>query len=160
MTSSRGGDPERARDRLRSGPVLLGMVALAALAVSGCKEATEATVSSGYEPSHVEAVGDSDVQKVTFTDVGAEQVGLATATAQQRGASTVVPYAALIYDGQGVTWVYTVADDLTFIRSQVKVDHIEGDQVLLSDGLGRGAEVVTAGAAEVYGAELGIGGGH
>ena len=40
------------------------------------------------------------------------------------------------------------------------VDRIEGDRVLLSDGLGPGAEVVTVGAAEVYGAELGIGGGH
>jgi hypothetical protein len=153
-------DGDRARGRRRFGPGLVGLVALATLALSGCKEAEVTALSSGYEPSHVEAVGDSDVQKVTFTDVGAEQVGLVTAAARQQGASTVVPYAALIYDGQGVTWVYTVADDLTFIRSQVVVDHIEGDQVLLSDGLGRGAEVVTVGAAEVYGAELGIGGGH
>jgi hypothetical protein len=136
----------------------MGLVALAVLALPGCKEATEVAVSSGYEPAHIEPVGNSDVQKVTFTDVGAEQVGLETATAQQQGAGTVVPYAALIYDGQGVTWVYTVTDDLTFMRSQVVVDHIEGDQVLLSDGLGRGAEVVTVGAAEVYGTELGISG--
>jgi hypothetical protein len=49
---------------------------------------------------------------------------------------------------------------LTFLRAHVVVDRIEGDLVMLSGGLAPGTEVVTVGAAEVYGAELGIAGGH
>ena len=71
-----------------------------------------------------------------------------------------MPYAALIYDGQGVTWVYTNAKPLTFLRAKVVVDRVEGDVVLLSDGVLPGTAVVTVGATQVYGAELGIEGGH
>lgn len=135
------------------------VIALAAL-LSGCKEAEEASVSSGYQPSVVEEVADSDVQRVTFTKIGADRLDLATVAAAQQGDHTVVPYSALIYDGQGVSWVYTASSELTFLRAEVVVDRIEGDTVLLSDGLSPGARIVTVGAAEVYGAELGIDGGH
>ena len=113
-----------------------------------------------HQPSKVEAVAGSDVQRVTFTRIGAERLDLATETARQEGQHTVVPYLALIYDGQGVSWVYTAPGELTFLRAKVVVDRIEGDRVLLSDGVSPGARVVTVGAAEVYGAELGIDGGH
>ena len=43
-------------------------------------------------------------------------IGLESATAQQDGEQTVVPYAALIYDREGEPWVYTVVGDLTFVR--------------------------------------------
>ena len=97
-----------------------------------------ASASSGYQPSVVEEVADSDVQRVTFTKIGAERVGPRdVAAAQPGGDHTVVPYAALIYDGQGDSWVYTAPSELTFLRAEVVVDRIEGDTVLLSDGLSR-----------------------
>jgi multidrug efflux pump subunit AcrA (membrane-fusion protein) len=66
----------------------------------------------------------------------------------------VVPYAALIYDPEGKTYVYTSPKPLEYLREEVKVDRIEGDRVLVSRGPPAGTEVVTVGAAEVYGTEL------
>jgi hypothetical protein len=146
---------------VRRGPAVAGVVVLtAALLLTGCKEAPEESLSSGYEPAHVEEVEGSDLLTVTFTQIGADRVGLTTATAGQQGEFTVVPYEALIYDGQGTTWVYTAPEELTYVRAQVTVDHIDGDQVLVADGVSPGTEVVTVGASEVYGSELGIDGGH
>jgi hypothetical protein len=137
--------------------LLLGATALA---LSGCKEVAEASLSSGYEPAHVEEAADAEVPTVTFTEIGAQRVGLETATATQQGENIAVPYAALIYDGQGVSWVYTVPEERTYQRVQVVVDHIEGDTALLADGVDPGSDVVTVGATEVYGSELGMDGGH
>lgn len=147
--------------RVPRGPAVAGVcLVAAAVLLTGCKEAPEESLSSGYEPAHLEAVEGSDVQMVTYTEIGAERVGLTTETAGRQGQLTVIPYEALIYDGQGTTWVYTVPEELTYLRTEVAVDHIDGDQAYLSDGLSPGAEVVTVGASEVYGTELGIDGGH
>jgi multidrug efflux pump subunit AcrA (membrane-fusion protein) len=116
--------------------------------------------SSGYHPAHVEEVAGSDVMQVAFTRLGADRVGLETTVAQGGGTSTVVPYAAVIYDGQGATWVYAATARRTFVRTPVTVDRIEGDRVVLSAGLDPGTRVATVGAVELYGAELGIEGGH
>jgi hypothetical protein len=141
-------------------PVSAGLIVMAlGLLVSGCSEIEESSAAV-YQPAKVEAVGDSEVKRVTFTPAGAARVDLQTATAQQSGRHTVIPYAALIYDSQGTPWVYTSPRALTFSRTRVAVERIEGDRVLLAAGLRRGTRVVTVGAAEVYGAELDIAGGH
>ncbi|MGH8892229.1 MAG: hypothetical protein ACRDWY_02805 [Actinomycetes bacterium] len=147
----------------RRGPAIGGVcvVIVTAALLSGCKEAEVTnSYSSGYEPSHVEEVADSEVKEVSFTEIGADRVGLETATVREAGGQFAVPYASLIYDGQGIPWVFTVHDDLTFLRAPVVIDRIEGDTVLISEGPPVGTEVVTVGAAEVWGAELEIAGGH
>jgi hypothetical protein len=144
----------------RPGPVcVLGIAVAMALSLSGCQKMGGAEAAS-YEPATVEEVENLDVKAVTLAEEGAALIGLATAIAQPAAPHTTVPYAALIYDGQGVPWVYTRVRPLTFLRAHVVVDRIEGDLVMLSGGLAPGTEVVTVGAAEVYGAELGIAGGH
>jgi hypothetical protein len=75
------------------------------------------------------------------------------------GTKKVVPYAAVIYDLHGEQWVYTNVAPLTFVRHAVNVDFIEGDRAVLVDGPPIGALVVTAGVAELWGAETGVGGG-
>jgi len=40
------------------------------------------------------------------------------------------------------------------VRQQVRVDHIEGDRVVLSDGPPAGTTIVTVGGAELLAAEL------
>ena len=85
-----------------------------------------------YEPSEVQEVEGSDIGIVTFTDIGAAAVGLETEIAQQVGSHTVVDYAALIYDGQGESWVYTVTSELTYQRAAIVVDRIEAGKVLIS----------------------------
>jgi hypothetical protein len=68
----------------------------------------------------------------------------------------VVPYAALLYGVKGETWVYTNPEPLVFVRQPIVVDHIEDDLAILSEGPEVGTEVVTVGAAELFGAETGV----
>ena len=69
----------------------------------------------------------------------------------------VVPYAAVLYDTKGDTWVYTNPNPLTFVRHPIHVDYIEGDLAVLADGPASGTAIVVVGAAELFGAETGIG---
>ena len=69
----------------------------------------------------------------------------------------VVPYAAVLYDAKGDTWVYTNPNPLTFVRHAIHIDYIEGDLAALSDGPASGTAIVVVGAAELFGAETGIG---
>jgi multidrug efflux pump subunit AcrA (membrane-fusion protein) len=71
----------------------------------------------------------------------------------------VIPYAAVLYDLHGETWAYTSPELLVYVRQPIIVDYIDGDLAVLSDGPPAGTQVVMAGAAELFGAEAGIGGG-
>ena len=66
----------------------------------------------------------------------------------------VVPYSALYYDGQGISWVYTISGPLTFERKRIVVERIDGDSVILKDGPSVGTLVVTVGAPQLFGAEV------
>jgi hypothetical protein len=130
---------------------LAGLVlAIAALPLAGCTE-VETETATGYEPSTLKPVkGSDDLQRVTFTEEGARRVGLQTVPVRRN----VVPYAALIYDPEGKTYVYTSPKRLEYLREEVLVDRIEGNRVLVSRGPPAGTKVVTVGATEVYGTEL------
>ena len=157
MTVSRA---RTAGTRTVPGGELAVLLAVVSGLLAGCGGGT-VSYSSGYHPATVEEVAGSDVKQVAFTRLGADRVGLKTVAAQSEGGTSfVVPYAAVIYDGQGASWVYVMAGARTFVRTPVTVDHIEADRVVLSEGLDHGARVATVGAVELYGAELGIEGGH
>jgi hypothetical protein len=130
------------------------VVAIAALPLTGCTE-VETETATGYEPSTLKPVkGEEDLQRVTFTAEGARRVDLQTALVRRSAKHTVVPYASLIYDPEGKTFVYTSPKPLEYLREEVEVDRIEDNRVLLSNGPPAGTKVVTVGAAEVYGTEL------
>lgn len=144
----------------RAGRALVAVaVAAAGMVTAGCQEAEPAATES-YHPSSVGEADESGAHEVSFTRRGADRAGLHVTQVRQDGAATVVDYAALIYDPTGQVWVFTSVGPRRFVRVPVAVDHIDGGQVWLADGPAAGAEVVTVGAAEVYGAELGIDGGH
>jgi hypothetical protein len=125
-----------------------------ALPLAGCTE-VETESSTAYEPSTLKEVkGKEDLHLVTFTEEGAKRVGVKTGEIRRDDGQTVVPYAALIYDPEGKTYVYTSPKPLTYVRAAVKVRRIKGQQAIVSDGLPAGTDVVTTGAAEVYGTEL------
>jgi hypothetical protein len=137
------------------------LVLVAGLSLPACKE-VESETAAGYEPSKLSDVkgkGD-DYKQVTFTKEGADRVDLHTATVRRSESGTVIPYAALIYDDEGKTFVYTNPKPLIFLREPVNVDRIPDQRVLLSDGPPAGTKVVTVGATEVYGAELDIAASH
>jgi hypothetical protein len=118
--------------------------------------------SSGYDyetashhvPAKLEPIKGTDVQRVIFDAEAAERVGLKTAPIRQDGQETVMPYEAVIYGADGNTYTYTAPEPLTYVRQEINIDHVAGDSVMLSDGPPTGTEVVTVGAAEVYGTEF------
>ncbi|HSB67357.1 MAG TPA: hypothetical protein VLD65_12325 [Anaerolineales bacterium] len=68
---------------------------------------------------------------------------------------TVIPYASILYDTQGSTWVYVNTAPQTYVRHLVIVEDINGDEAILSnDELSQGTQVVTQGAEELFGAEF------
>ena len=110
----------------------VGMV-VAALLLTGCSDDVADKVA--YQPAELEEIEDSDVLRLTLTSDAARRIGLQFAEAQQDGEDTVVPYAALIYDGEGEPWVYQATTDLTFVRESVDVERVEDDRAWLSEGL-------------------------
>jgi len=118
--------------------------------------------SSGYdyetathhEPAELEPIKGTDVQRVIFDAEAAKRVGLKTAQIRQNGQETVIPYDAVIYTPDGNEYTYTAPEPLAYVRQEIEVERVDGDSVVLSDGPPAGTEVVTVGAAEVYGTEF------
>jgi len=135
-------------------------VALLALTVTACSEVEEPSGDDDYAPATVTTADPSSAPTVKFTEEAARRVDLTMSTVAGRKGALVVEYAALIYDKQGKTWVYTAPEPLTFLRTKVAVAEIDGNRVMLSDGPPPGTKVVTQGVTQVYGAELGMAGKH
>ncbi len=111
---------------------------------------------SGVVPATLQEIPGRDVKQVTLTARAVERIDLHTEKVTEKMGMKVVPYASIIYDPQGVVWVYTMPKDRVFIRAEIEVDHITGDDVFLNAGPALGTRVATAGAAEIYGAEYGM----
>lgn len=73
------------------------------------------------------------------------------------GPKLVVPFASLIYDLNGETWIYISPEPLQFLREQVVVDYIKDNLVVLKEGPPAGTKVVTVGVAELHGSDTGVG---
>jgi multidrug efflux pump subunit AcrA (membrane-fusion protein) len=85
-----------------------------------------------------------------------ERVGVTLVTRETADA-LAVPASAVLYDMHGGTWVYVRTAPAVFVRTRVDVRHVVGGFAVLGRGLTEGAEVVTAGAAELFGTEFGAG---
>ena len=135
-----------------------GLVLIAAgVSLSACSEAStgyDYETASHHEPAKLEPIKGTDVKRVKFSAEGAKRVGLQTAQVRGDGQRKVIPYAAVIYDPEGNTFTYTSPEPLVYVREKVKVDYVAGDRVVLSEGPSVGSEIVTVGAAEVYGTEF------
>jgi hypothetical protein len=129
---------------------LIIAILLVAGLLSACAPKSE-TVEK-ISPSMLEPIEGTDLSRVILTEKAAERLGIETAPIQ----GNTIPYAAVIYDTEGNTWVYTNPEPLTFVRAPIVVDYIEGDTAFLSEGLDSGITVVTVGVAEIYGTETGV----
>ena len=112
----------------------------------------EITVTQQASPSTLKDIEGSDLKQVILTEKAAERLGVETVPVNGQ----VVPYAAVIYDTEGHTWVYTNPEPLTFVRAPILIDRIEGDQAFLTEPLETDSPIVTIGVAEIYGAETGV----
>jgi RND family efflux transporter MFP subunit len=70
--------------------------------------------------------------------------------------SSVVPWSAIVFDVNGGTWVYVRTASRTFARRRVTVQYTLGEDAVISSGPPVGAQVVTAGVQELFGAETGF----
>ena len=132
-------------------------LAVAALALGGCNAAT--TSAPKVEAITIEEQ-DSGLKILTLSARAAERLGVATAPVAGSGSSMTIPYAAVVYDAEGATWTYVNSTPLVYVREAITVEQIDGDVARISAGPASGTPVVTTGAAELYGAEIGVGGGH
>jgi hypothetical protein len=80
-----------------------------------------------------------------------------TLSLREEEESLVVPWSAVIQDVQGGAWVYEKIDALSYARRRVEIARVVGTDAVLSRGVQPGAAIVSAGAAELYGTEFGVG---
>ncbi len=71
--------------------------------------------------------------------------------------SLVVPYSSILYDMYGSSWVYLNTEPQVYVRQRVELYHVLDELAILSRGPAVGAKVVSAGAAELFGTEFGVG---
>lgn len=142
----------------------LSMMVLLLLAFALLVACSSEEPSSEEEPALVEKIDGSDFNRVTLTERAAERLDIQSEPVREleseNGTGMVIPYSAVIYGLNGETWAYVRnpgADSLTFVRQPINVDRIEGGLAFLSDGPAVGTDVVTVGAALLYGADTGVG---
>jgi hypothetical protein len=135
-----------------------GLVLIACVvSLSACGEASSGydyETASHHDPAELEPIKGTDVSRVVIDAEGVKRAGIQTAPIHQNGQGTVMPHSAVIFDADGETFTYTVPEPRTYVRQKIVIDHVDGDSVMLSDGPPAGTEVVTVGAALVYGSEF------
>lgn len=129
----------------------IGILVFAGFLLSACGAQIPIT-GEKVAPSKLEPIEGSDLSRVILTEKAAERLGIETVIAS----GNEVPYAAVIYDIEGNTWIYSNPEHLTYVRVPIMIDHIDGDKAFLSESLASALNVVTVGVAELYGTETGV----
>jgi hypothetical protein len=133
---------------------------IAGLLLSACAK-TMTVSAAGEPPVVVEPIEGTELNRVVLSERAAQRLDVQTAPveeAQVDGVSRlVIPYASVLYDLHGETWIYTNPEPLTFVRAPITIETIEGDTATLVDGPTVGTLVVKVGVAELYGADTGVG---
>jgi hypothetical protein len=139
----------------------LGFVVTVAATASlaGCAE-IEVSSAEPYEPAHLESTGPDQPARVILTEEAQHRVQLQTTLVKPHGADVSLDHTALVYDKKGKPWVFTVIGPRTYVRAAVGLKGQEDNLLILSSGPAAGTEVVTVGAIELWGTELGIAGQH
>ena len=142
----------------RSNLLISMLLIVAALQLSAC--APKAPAIEKISPSVVETIEGSDLKRVILTEKATERLNIQMGSIHDEQVNgvkrSVVPYAAIIYDLEGKTWLYTSPAPLTFVREPITIDFIEGDIAVLMNGPSSGTEVVIVGVPELYGTETGV----
>lgn len=130
---------------------------LASLPLAGCGKGVATTAEAETGPAAVEHLEGAEPARVTLTEEAMRRLDIRTATVREAAIDgamrIVVPYAAVLYDTEGDTWTYTNPSPGVFVRHHIVVDHITGNQAVLTDGPPIGMAVVIVGVAELYGSE-------
>ena len=149
----------KGEERFMARFTVLLLAAFTACLAAPCASALAAeTAVKKIMPARVEATNDAKIMKVTLTPKAAERLGIVIDEVREDPSGRrIVPYASVLYDLTGKTWVYISADPLTFARGAVVIDTIKGDNVYLTDGPPAGTKVLAAGVPQVFGTEVKVG---
>jgi len=98
--------------------------------------------------SALTVAANADSSSVPVTD--------AMQTAPASETRKIIPYSAVIYDLSGQAWAYVNTEPRTYVRQPITIDYSQGAQTVLKDGPPAGTQVVSVGAAELFGAETGV----
>jgi hypothetical protein len=139
--------------------VLGCVVAIAVATSAGCAE-IESVTAEPYEPAALEATGPDKPARVILTEEAVDRVALQTTEVKALGKDLTVDHAALVFDKAGKPWVFSVVGPRAYVRATVTIKEVQDNVVTLSAGPPAGTQVVTVGAIELWGAELGIAGKH
>ena len=139
--------------------VLGCVVAIAVATSAGCAE-IESVTAEPYEPAALESTGPDKPARIILTDEAVDRVALQTTEVKPLGKELTVDHAALVFDKAGKPWVFTVVGPRTYVRAAIGIKEVKDNLVILSAGPPAGTQVVTVGAIELWGAELGIAGKH
>jgi hypothetical protein len=136
---------------------------LATLSMAGCTKAVDtpkqadAPKAEESGPASVEHMQGDEPARVTLAESAAKRLDIQTTEVQSASDGgnqmSVVPYAAVLYDTHGDTWMYVNTSPLVYVRHHITVDHMDGDLAVLMNAPPVGTKVVVVGAAELFGSE-------
>lgn len=86
-----------------------------------------------------------------------ERVAATLPLTGDEGEQLTVPWSAVLHDAFGGTWIYARVAPHVYSRQRVAVRNVVGDLAVLAAGPAPGTEVVSVGAAELFGTEFGTG---
>lgn len=128
------------------------------VAQPGGSPVSAAEAAPHLRPILIEVVQGAPGKRLTLTQRAAQRLDIQTSTVDRgQSGGLVVPYAAIVYDNTGQSWVYTNPSGLVFMRHKVAVTRIDGHNAILGEGPAIGTKIVTVGVPQLYGAEKGIG---
>ncbi len=141
---------------LQRRPMAAAACAALLLLLPACAQPTALAESVAEVPASVEKNGGTGIARITLSQRAIDRLELRTETVRPAadGAGLLLPYAALLYDADGKTWVYANPEPRVFERQAVTVTKVEAGTVTASAGPAVGTPVVTVAAAELFGAEF------
>lgn len=83
-----------------------------------------------------------------------ERVAVEVPTLDGKIESLVVPFTAVLHDIHGGQWVYEQTEPHSYTRRRIQVARLSGGDAVLASGPPVGTNVVTDGAAELFGTEF------
>jgi hypothetical protein len=139
-------------------PLAAAVCAALVFSLPACAAPVAAPAAVGEAPAKVEKNATTGIAKLTLTQKGVDRLELKTEPVTAgTGTEVLIPYGALMYDANGKTWVYTNPGPRVYERVEVTVSKVQSGVVTATAGPPAGTQVVTVGAAELFGAEFNTG---
>ncbi|CAI3798490.1 hypothetical protein [Pseudarthrobacter sp. MM222] len=138
-------------------PLAAAVCAALVFSLPACAAPVAAPAAVGEAPAKVEKNATTGIAKLTLTQRGLDRIELKTEPVTAGAGGVQLPYGALMYDSAGKTWVYTNPAERVYERQEVTVSKVEAGVVTATVGPPAGTQVVTVGAAELFGAEFNTG---